>query len=112
MREPYEEGAATHFGPESCVAGREAGDEALTGVRAGRVLSREITTILQGADAVRLSGRQHQSCRQREVRLDPARSETPSTYGSTPGGNREIPRSAPNDCEGVRAVNPQGARRR
>ena len=31
MRESYGEGAATHTGPESCVALREGGGEALTG---------------------------------------------------------------------------------
>ena len=42
MKEPYVEGVATHDGPESCVRTREGTGEALTGVRAGRVLSREI----------------------------------------------------------------------
>jgi hypothetical protein len=36
MEEPYVEGVATRDGPESRLAGREAGGEALTGVRAGR----------------------------------------------------------------------------
>jgi hypothetical protein len=44
MREPYIEGVAIHGGPESCVGVREDGGEALTGVRVGRPLSREITT--------------------------------------------------------------------
>jgi hypothetical protein len=35
MRELYIEGLAVHGGPESCVCGREAVGEALTGVRAG-----------------------------------------------------------------------------
>ena len=43
MKESYGEGVATHAGPESCVDVREGGGEALTGARAGRVLSREIT---------------------------------------------------------------------
>ena len=43
MRELYIEGVATHDGPESCVDVREGGGEALTGVRAGQPLSREIT---------------------------------------------------------------------
>ena len=42
MKESYGEGLATHTGPESCGADREVRDEALTGVHAGRVLSREI----------------------------------------------------------------------
>jgi hypothetical protein len=44
------EGIANHTGPESCVAYREVRREALTGVRVGQPLSREIK-ILQGADA-------------------------------------------------------------
>ena len=98
MKESYGEGLATHTGPESCVADREVGSEALTGVRTGWVLSREIHApgrkprVLRGADAVEVSGRQHRACRQREARQDPARSETPSMCGSTSDGNREIPR--------------------
>ncbi len=41
MKESYGEGLATRTGPESCVAAREGGREALTGERAGRVFSRE-----------------------------------------------------------------------
>ena len=41
MRELYAEGLATSGAPESCVYGREAVGEALTGAGAGRVLSRE-----------------------------------------------------------------------
>ena len=40
MKELYGKGLATHAGPESCGAARECSAEALTGVRAGRVLSR------------------------------------------------------------------------
>ena|SRR3990172_8976896 len=43
MKEPYIEGVATRDGPESGVAAREGGGEAVTGVREGRVLSREIS---------------------------------------------------------------------
>ena len=90
MKESYVEGLATHDGPESCAVAREGGGEALTGVRAGRVLSRERTT-LRGADAVEEGGRQHPGRRYREASRDPARSETPCTYGNTSRGNREIP---------------------
>jgi hypothetical protein len=98
MRESYGEGRASHTGPESCVDAREGGGEALTGGRAGRVLSREIHApsrkrrVLQGADAVEVSGRPHSMRREGEARRDPARSETPSTYGNASHGNREIPR--------------------
>ena len=92
MEVSYGEGLATHTGPESCAVDREVGGEALTGECAGRVLSREIFGQLRGADVVDTGGRQHRSHRQREMREDPARSETPSTHGSTSHGNREIPR--------------------
>ena len=42
MKEPHDEGLASHIGPESCGDGSNAVAEALTGVRAGQVLSREI----------------------------------------------------------------------
>jgi len=42
MKEPYDEGLANHIGPESCGDSSNAMAEALTGVRAGQVLSREI----------------------------------------------------------------------
>ena len=90
MKESYVKGLATHGGPESCVVAREGGGEALTGVRAGRVLSRE-RTFLRGADAVGESGRPHPGHRYRETCRDPARSETPCMYGNTSRENREIP---------------------
>jgi len=42
MKESSVEGIANHDDPESCVDVCEDGGEALTGARAGRVLSREI----------------------------------------------------------------------
>src|SRR6266480_100374 len=90
MKVSYGEGVATPTGPESCGAARKGGVEALTGVRAGRVSSRE-RTFLRGADAVRRSGRPHPAHRYREMRRDPARSQTPCTYGNTSRGSREIP---------------------
>ena len=41
MKESYGEGLASHTGPESCGGARKGDGEALTGERAGRVLSRE-----------------------------------------------------------------------
>ncbi len=90
MKESYGEGVATHTDPESCGAACKGGVEALTGARAGRVFSRERTS-LRGADAVRRSGRLHLAHRARKMRRDPARSETPCTYGNTSHENREIP---------------------
>ena|SRR2546427_9091325 len=48
MQESYGEGLASHTGPESWVVVRKDGDEALTGVRAGRVLNREMRKPPQG----------------------------------------------------------------
>jgi len=92
MQESYGEGVASHTGPESCANDREVVGEALTGVRAGRISSRESFGQLRGADAVETGGRPHRARRYRETRADPARSETPSTHGNTSHGNREIPR--------------------
>ena len=89
MKKSYESGIATHIGPESCGAARKGGVEALTGERAGRVFSR--ARPLRDADAVRRCGRPHRVHRYREVCQSPAWSETPSTYGNTSHGNREIP---------------------
>src|ERR1700741_5135511 len=91
MQKSYECDVATHIGPESCGAARESSVEALTGERAGRVLSRE--TSLRDADALGACGRPHRVHRYREVRQSPARSETLCTYGDTSLGNREIPGS-------------------
>jgi len=90
MKEPYSEGIASHAGPESCTDGREAGREALTGVWAGRVLSRVII-IVRGADALFVSGRQHSECRQGKTLRAPARSETLCMPRSTSRENRETP---------------------
>jgi hypothetical protein len=92
MQKPHECEVAIHIGPESCGAAREGGVEALTGGRAGRVLSRE-STFLRDADAVGACGRPHRVHRYREVCQSPARSETPCTYADTSLGNREIPSS-------------------
>jgi hypothetical protein len=74
MEEPYGEGVATHTGPESCVGAREGFGEALIGVRAGRVLSRENGERLRSADAVGRGGRQHLARRERERCQGTARS--------------------------------------
>jgi hypothetical protein len=120
MKESYVEGLASHGGPESCVHSREAVGEALTGVRAGRVLSRVMQTLrrkpqaVRGAEAVRVSRRPHRCCRIGEAAADPARSETPRTRGNISHGNREIPRPSAAHCEvfaAERIVKPLGVRR-
>ena len=52
MEELHTEGPAIHGDPESCGDGRKAAIEALTGARAGWVLSRETRNPFPDADAV------------------------------------------------------------
>src|ERR1700687_4789133 len=92
MKVRHVEGGATHNDPESCGRAGNCPGEALTGERAGRVLSRENHEPLRGADAVEEGGRPHSTGRHRKARRDPARSETPRMHGSTALGNREVPR--------------------
>jgi RNA-directed DNA polymerase len=97
MKVSYSEGLATHTDSESCMFARKGEGEALTGVRAGKVWSREIEPPsrkrwpLWGADAVEPSGRQNWGRRKRETPLDPARSKTLSMHASILHGSREIP---------------------
>jgi RNA-directed DNA polymerase len=97
MKVSYSEGVAIHTVSESCTFVRKDKGEALTGVRAGQVLSREIEPPsrkrwpLRGADAIERSGRQNLRRRYRETLLDPARSKTLRMHASTLSGNREIP---------------------
>ena len=99
MEDSYSEGLASHTGPESYIGARKGAGEALTGVRAGRVLSREIHApprggLLRGADVLENNGRRNLRYRKGEISQDLARSETPSMYGRTSRGNREVPRSS------------------
>lgn len=110
MRVSCDKGLANHVGPESCGGGREAVVEALTGERAGRVSSLE-NAIVWDADAVLSGGRQQRSLRLGKERSHPTWSKTPRTHRSILRGSREIPALA-RAATRVRAVNPQGARRR
>lgn len=88
MKEPDVEGVATRNNPESCVGGREADGEALTGARAGWVLSHEISEA-PGADAVFWAAGDALATDSagRDV---PAWSETPCKRGTFLRENREI----------------------
>jgi len=116
MKVSYVEGLATHSDPESCASSAgNRGREALTGGRAGWVLSREIHAphkrVLRGADVVEDDGRPHRLRRYGKVQPDPARSEIPSMYGGTLCGNREIPPSSVGKAPSDRIGNPTGTRR-
>src|SRR5689334_4407883 len=120
MKESYAEGLASHGGPESCVRIRKGAGEALTGVRAGQVLSRVIhaprgdSRVVRGAEVVDLHRRPHRCRRKGETASDPARSETPRTRGNISHGNREIPHPSAARWEAFaaeRIVKPKGTRR-
>ncbi len=84
MQEPYNEGLASHIGPESCGCAGNGLPEALTGEDAGRVLSRvSLYNLDRSADAVENVGRPYRIDHYRKVYLDSARSKTPSTHGSS-----------------------------
>jgi hypothetical protein len=124
MQEPDGEGIASHTGPESCEGGGDVALEALTGVRAGWVLSPVMSSV-GSADGFRIRGRQHDAGRYRKAGVGSPGSQTPCTHGHTSqgggvrprrrtdrfgDGSREIPGSTLGN-DRVRIVNPQGARR-
>ncbi len=111
MEESHGEGVATHTDPESCVTVREDGREALTGERAGRVFSRERTS-LRDADAVEVCGRPHPGRRYRKTPWSPARSETPCTHRHTSRENRESPCPPGGDGPAGRVGKSKDVRRR
>ena len=120
MEVSYVEGLASYGGPESCVRIREGGIEALTGGRAGRVLScvihapgREAWAV-RGAEVVETHRRPHRACRIGEAGMDPAQSQTPRMRASTLFGNREIPRPSARRWEAAgaeRIEKPKGVQR-
>lgn len=89
MKESYNENLANYIGRESCIVYCKVCFEALTVVHAGWVLSL-VNPVVQGADAVKLSGRQQAECRYGKTQSHPAWSETPCTYGNSLYGNQEI----------------------
>lgn len=117
MKKSNSERVANCTGSEPCVVVRKGEGEASAGVRAGWVLSREIydpqrkLRTLRGADVLEKNGRQHRTCRYREARPEPARSETPRTHGINLYGNREIPALSAAIGAADRIVKAQGERR-
>lgn len=117
MKESDGEGIASHAGPESCVTARKGEGEALTGVRAGRVLSREIGDPVQliGQSRVptpwrKAEGKTRCAARARQAGTLRGR-ETPDTHGINLHGNREILGSSAVEGTADRIVKPKGKRR-
>lgn len=79
MQESYTKGVAIHRGPESWGGVRKDLTQALTGVHAGEVFSREIKPL--GWRRRSGPGSQHEQGRDCEPLVGPARSETLCTYG-------------------------------
>jgi hypothetical protein len=82
------EGRANHAGPESGASCGNGAREALTGERAGRVLSPAIGLVL-GADALRTRGRPHGPSRYGEGGVALAGSKPPGRHGNIVCGTRE-----------------------
>ena len=96
MQESYGEGLAIHDGPELCGVSRKAGLEALVGVRAGRVLSPEISqsgvpTQSPCAEGNTVSSRSARWTRTPRGQRPRACTETPRTRT----GRSEVPPGGP-----------------
>src|SRR5438309_8885686 len=90
MKESYRQGVANQSDPESCAGGGNAGREAWTRARAGRVLSSEISrpgrpTLSSEAEGNTTAGDI------RESAMAPAESKTPRMSGNSMHENREAP---------------------
>jgi hypothetical protein len=88
----YDEGLATHIGPEPCAGLREGIGEASVGERIGQPLSREryfsrMLTLFQRRKAIRADAIVRASVRSGVV-------GDPGMYGRSLHGNREISQSA------------------
>lgn len=90
MREFHIEGLAIHDDPESCAGARKGVGEALTGARAGRVLSPEISFVKVPTPLHVAEGNTHGGAIGKPSR-DLAGSETPCMRGNSMRENREIP---------------------
>ncbi len=89
MRESYDEGVASHIGPESCGGGSNAMAEALTGVRAGQVLSREML-VNSGVLTIWVSRTATPGMSLARDMSGPRAVGDLGAYGNTLHGNREI----------------------
>jgi hypothetical protein len=96
--------------PESCRCARKDTLEALTGLRAGQVLSPEMK-IVPGVDAVEVRGRQQLTDRKGEIGQHPAGSKTLSMLRNNLRENRDIPWSTNGAMPLVRIVKSKDTRR-
>ena len=88
MEVHYDEGIASHIGPESCAGVREGAGEALTGEHAGQPLSREspcfwVPTRSKARKAIRRGA-------STRVPRRPGAVQDPGMYGRSLYGNRDI----------------------
>jgi len=109
MKESYREDPASRPAPESCVGGREADGEALTGAHAGQPLSCEINhsgvpTPLTQAEGNTGQGDRGESC------TAPAQSKTLRMRGNSLHGNRETPRTPAAEVPAGRSEKAHGRR--
>jgi len=117
MKESDSEGIANHAGPESCVTTRKGEGEALTGVRTGRVLSREIGAPMQSIGQSRVptpwrKAEGETGCAASARHAGTLRGrKTPDTYEINLRGNREILGSSAVEGTADRIVKPEGKRR-
>lgn len=93
MKESHRQDLANQSDPESCVDGRKAGGEALTGATTGQPLNCEIRssgmpTLLHKAEGHMEQGVIGEPC------SNPSQSKTLSMWGNSQPGNREVPVSS------------------
>src|SRR6267378_8356813 len=90
MKESRRKGISSHPDPESCVASRKAGREALTGAHAGGISSCEISGSGMPTATTETEGHTDGSANA-SFSKDSAQSETPSMHGNSMRENRETP---------------------
>jgi len=101
MRESYDEGVASHIGLEACGGGSNAMAEALTGVRAGQVWSRELL-VNSGVLTIWVSRKATPGMSLTQDTSGPRAVGDLGAYGNTLHGNWEI--LCPPLSEGKRAA--------
>src|SRR5215471_9468360 len=90
MRESHGKGPASHPDPESCVDGRKAGGEALTGAHEGQPSSCEIRQSGVPTPLSEAEGHTGIDATGKPI-TDPAQSKSLRMRGNSLHGNREIP---------------------